>query len=138
MLFVGWFFNTYCSFYIIGQLNRNLNENLHCKRLKLKILYIHIPKKYVIRSNIQDKMKKLTHEHLPTLTPRFIKNKPIKKLKTHEKPQGVGFFFRLDSAEIGGKKPHPPGVFPEKPLFSLGGPAIALHQRAPKGRVFTR
>ena len=32
------------------------------------------------------------------------------------KAPGGGVFFRLDSAEIGGKKPHPPGVFPEEPL----------------------
>ena len=62
-------------------------------------------------------MKKLIHEHPPTCTPRLLKYKPIKELKTYEKPQGVGFFFGLDSAEIGGKKPHPPGVFPEKPLY---------------------
>ena len=34
-------------------------------------------------------------------------------------PRGVGFFFGLDSEKKGGKKPHPPGVFSEIPLYGL-------------------
>ena len=36
--------------------------------------------------------------------------------KTREKPQGVGFIILLASSQIRGKKPHPPGAFPEEPL----------------------
>ena len=34
-------------------------------------------------------------------------------------PRGVGFFFGLDSEKKGAKKPHPPGVYSEKPLYLL-------------------
>ena len=32
----------------------------------------------------------------------------------------MGFFFWLASAQIGEKKPHPPGGFGEEPLYPLG------------------
>ena len=42
--------------------------------------------------------------------------KPLSQ-KTCKKPQGVGLFFLLGLNKIGGKKPHPPGAFPEIPLY---------------------
>ena len=40
--------------------------------------------------------------------------------KTRDKPQGVGFFFLLASIKKVEKNPTPPGVYSEKPLYSIG------------------
>ena len=46
-----------------------------------------------------------------------MKQKQNLKPGNCEKPQGVGFLFLLASLKNTGKKPHPPGAFPEEPLY---------------------